>query len=432
MRICSGSSRLRRRPGGERGVVLVLTLFVLFITIAMMTQLSIGSSVAWNATKYRTDKLRMEMASRSAGQEILQLLLDDVAGADAASGFGDAMSASADPMGAAEGEEGEEEEDSPSDSGEDAWAKPMRIPIGDIEITTFVQDENGKYNVHRIVEGDDDQQQEERERMARILDSMRDGMDGDLDLIEGRRIVEELVDYMNRRRRDNDLPLADRQSLEDEDDYVLLDVLEEMLILNTVDESIFFDLLLSDEMVAPGLESVLTCYTRPGFEEADSGGELGDGAAAPPVAGDGEEEPQSFGEGGLEGVLTADPAIGDLVNLNTAPRAVLEGMFPGYDLSPVMVEDLVRWRNEVDEEAQRESDEQEVDQEAQDLQDALFGVDKDQPKQFFTSLEDVSKVPGFEADMMSEETQALLQENFGVQSDVFSVYLWARVRRDDG
>ena len=202
--------------------------------------------------------------------------------------------------------------------------------------------------------------------------------------------------------------------------------------VETVDESVFYDLVLDRDMVAPGLETVLTCYTRPGFEEADSGGEMGDGTEQQPAASDGSEEEESFGEGGLEGVLDADPAIGDLTNINTAPRAVLEGMFPSYELSQAMVEDLVRWRNEVDEEALRAEDEQDVDQEAQDLQDAMFGVDQDQPKQFFTSLEDLGRVPGFEADTTSEETQALLQENFGVESDVFTVYLWARVRRDDG
>ena len=54
------------RPGrraGQRGVVLILTLFVLFITIAMVSQLSIGASVAWNSTRYRADKTRMHRAA---------------------------------------------------------------------------------------------------------------------------------------------------------------------------------------------------------------------------------------------------------------------------------------------------------------------------------------------------------------------------------
>jgi len=459
MHVRTGS--LRRLAGprdGERGVVLILTLLTLLITVAMVTQLTVGSSVAWNATRYRADRIRMEHATRSAAQDVLQLLIDDVAG-EGASGLGQALGASGmgpsgampggdaipglqGDAGADGGEDGGGGEESPSDSRMDTWAKPMRVRIGNIEIVSFVEDENGKFNVHRIVEGSDENQELERARMARIVDKMRDGFDGDLGESDGRRIVEDLVGYMDRRRRDRDLPLPERHSLGDEDRWVLLGSLEEMLLLESVTEELFYDQVISDERIAPGLQSVLTCYVLPAFEEDSAAGEGIEGAPAAGAADAGGDFPsdsgaqtggegESVGEGGLQGVLEGEPPIGNLINLNTAPRAVLEGMFPGWELEPSKVEEIIRWRNEVDEEAADQRAQETPDPEAQELQDALFGRDEEDPLQFFSSLEEIAEVDGFGVEDLTPEIQAELEAQFGVQSDVFSVYLWARVVRDE-
>src|SRR5688572_19935852 len=124
----------------ERGIVLLLTMAVLFIAIALVAQLAVGSSVAYLSMRNRADVVRMDLACRSAAEEALNLLRDDVAGAEGASPMGAALGAGAGMPGAGEGDPaapggdgggdpaaGEEDDGSNSDSYEDTWAKPMRI-----------------------------------------------------------------------------------------------------------------------------------------------------------------------------------------------------------------------------------------------------------------------------------------------------------------
>ncbi|MDA1260033.1 MAG: hypothetical protein O3A20_05370, partial [Planctomycetota bacterium] len=63
MRIPPGGRTGRRH---ERGIVLLLTLAVLFISIALVAQLAIGSSVAHASMRNRADAVRMKWACRSA------------------------------------------------------------------------------------------------------------------------------------------------------------------------------------------------------------------------------------------------------------------------------------------------------------------------------------------------------------------------------
>ena len=51
-----------RRRRNEGGVILILTLFVLLITYAMVIQLTLSTSVAWMTSKNASDRIRMELA----------------------------------------------------------------------------------------------------------------------------------------------------------------------------------------------------------------------------------------------------------------------------------------------------------------------------------------------------------------------------------
>jgi hypothetical protein len=221
--------------------------------------------------------------------------------------------------------------------------------------------------------------------------------------------------------------------------------LEELLLLEHVDEGLYYDQVRGEE-IAPGLESVFTVWTTVDFEAPESGllegGEAApaDGGAADGGASDsgaaaaaeglaaGEEERR--GEGGLEGALQGEPPLGTAINLNTAPRAVIEGLLPEHQLPRHLTTALLRWRNEVDEEEAELRDGQDVDPDDQRLRDALFGEREEEPKRYFRSLEDIRQVPGFEEGELPLEVEQELLGLVGVQSDVFSVHLWARVKQD--
>ena len=189
-----GATRLKGLAGGRRlgegGVILILTLFVLLITYAMVTQLTLSTSVAWMTSKNASDRIRMELACKSAAEQILGVLADDAAGgnlggasAEAQSLLGELGYADGDAdSGGGEGAEGEEVEEEPdSDSLQDSWAKPMRVVMGNIHITSWVQDECGKFNLLTLVSPEIEERDAAKDRCHRILDFLREEFDDDLD-----------------------------------------------------------------------------------------------------------------------------------------------------------------------------------------------------------------------------------------------------------
>jgi len=486
MRLLAATKKMKH-PGrtGERGVILILTMFVLFLVIALITQLSLGAEVAFQATSNRSNHLRMELACRSTAEEIMTLIKDDASG-EASSGFSSALAGpgsfpgmdglGADGAGLGQdagqdtgqnagadgtdetGEEGEGEEDaSNSDSFEDGWAKPMRVMVDDIEVTTFVSDENGKFNLHLLLVEDEVAAEENFERAVRILGAMRNDFDDDLGESDARAILDELLRWMQVASRYEELPLMPRHSLDEESPYTMLSALEEMMLLETVNQELYYDQLRSNEMIAPGLESIFTIWTLPEFDaagastldadnpdgtegaDASSSGLDGLDAAGDETLGeesgstdntglDGDRDVQ--GDGGMEGVLDGNPPIGILININTAPRAVIEGMFPTVELTPVKVTALLEYRNEVDEDALEERDGADEEADDQELRESIYGEYEPEPRQFFRSLEQVTEVEGFGAEELQEETQAEIQALLGVQSDIFSVYVIANRKLD--
>ncbi|MFK5954931.1 MAG: type II secretion system protein GspK [Planctomycetota bacterium] len=473
------SSRKHLGRPGERGVILILTMFVLFLVIALITQLSLGAEVAHQATSNRANHLRMTLACRTTAEELLTLLKDDASG-EASSGFSSALSGpsafagmdsalGADGAGfdtnqgasegGQEGQDGEggeegEEDASNSDSFEDGWAKPMRVMVDDIEITTFVSDENGKFNLHLLLVEDELQAEENFERAVRILGAMRNDFDDDLGESDARAILDELLRWMRVDSRYEQLPLMPRHSLHDDSEYTMLSALEEMMLLESVNQELFYDQLRPNEMIAPGLESIFTIWTLPAFDQAGantlgsdnpdgatssnenaaSNGDLLNGGDAESSGADtgtslnGERDVQ--GEGGMQGVLDGDPPIGTLININTAPRAVIEGMFPSVELPPMKVTALLEYRNEVDEDALEERDGNDEDPDDRELRESIYGEYEPEPRQFFRSLEQITEVDGFAAEELQEDTQAEIQALLGVQSDIFSVYVIAMRKLD--
>ena len=458
-----GATKLKglagRRRLGEGGVILILTLFVLLITYAMVTQLTLSTSVAWMTSKNASNRIRMELACKSAAEQILGVLADDAAGGGLGGASAEAQSllgelgyadgdADAGGGGAAEGEDAAEEEPD-SDSLQDSWAKPMRVVMGDIQITSWVQDECGKFNLLTLVSPGIEERDAARERCQRIIDFLREEFDDDLDFTQAGRITEEIVQWLEGSNRNLDWPAPLRHSGSEESERILMLDLEELLLLEGVTPNLYHDQVRDEDRIAPGLETVFTVWTSvdidspdasddPGTspaEEAslfgdsvDSGGGLGEESSLETsVAVD---DRLSGAQGGLDDVLEAGAGVGIRLNLNTMPRAVMEGLLSTSELPAGLVKDILHFRNEVDEEAIAEEGQDEVDVEAQALERALYGETFEKPMQFFASVDDLEEVPGWDS-RLDDEQQERVKELVGTQSDVFSVHLWARIPPQD-
>ena len=69
-----------------------MTLFTLFIVIALITQLSLGSEVLYQASNNHATAVQMNLAGRTSAQELLSLIKDDANGEAGAGGFSSALS----------------------------------------------------------------------------------------------------------------------------------------------------------------------------------------------------------------------------------------------------------------------------------------------------------------------------------------------------
>lgn len=449
-----------------------MTLFTLFIVIALITQLSLGSEVLYQASNNHATAVQMNLAGRTSAQELLSLIKDDANGEAGAGGFSSALSGGEMQMpdsmmdsgglgggdGRDTGEEGVdgedadgegEDDDANVDSFGDSWARPMRMQLGDYEVVTFVDDENAKFSLVQLSQKDPEKREEAAESMVRIIDVLREDFDDDLSETDAQIIVDEVVSWLSPDSRDIDWPQPPRLSFDaEQNEYLLLNSLEELMLIEGITADLFYDQVREDNMIAPGLESVFTIYTMPKFTEAgaasleddaavdDSGDSvadaLSDDAALSDESSAGDDAVINDagnivdGEGGLDGVIGASSAVGIKININTAPRAIVQGLFPTFELPRVKTEAILEWRNQVDEEALSEREDADEDLEDIELRESIFGVNEDEPKQFFTSLEDLGKVDGFDQDNLEAETQEEIQELLGVQSEIFSVYVYVR------
>ena len=475
-----------RRPirPREGGVILLLTLFVILITYALVAQLTIGTSVSYRVAENSSDRIRMTRAANDvSADELLRMLADDMPGGaeDEAAAAADQLGSSFGDQGAgpgAEGEgEGEEEEDdgSNSDSRNDDWWRPTRFPIGEMEVHGFVQDENSKFNILSIFHPDEETRDANRERFVRILDFMREDFEDDLDTREAERILGEFVQWCEGDLRDLEYPLPQRHSTmllaqlaseaelaarpgnndagsgggetEQEPQQIqelfLPYSLEEMLLLESVTEAIFYDEVRSRDRIVSDDAAASEIYTTINFDppSADELGEVGDGTANDlsdvdtGVEGtdsneglddDADDSSLTNPIGGLDDILEAPAAIGELINLNTAHPAVIKGMLPTEQFPSFFVEQILRYRNEVDEETLAEQEGEDRDFDLVELERAIFREDEKVPMRYFRNLEDLTNIEGWE-DRLEPEQREAFEALIGVQSDIFSVYLWCRI-----
>ena len=449
------------RPDGgqreERGVALVLALIFSILLYILVAELVVAARMV-RATG-ENDALLARMRTQMLYQltEAEQQLLGDLEGAEGEAGgaggggLGGAMGQGGGaglpgaggqgaPGGAGEGE-GEAPPDPASqcDGSRDAWFQPVGRPEGDVTTYVWVEDENRKLNVLGLWSPDEKFAELTRARMVRLIDVLREDSEFDVTIADAERVVSDLLEW-GKRGGTEQMPRPLLKSLDEKRrDVVGLMHLDELLMLPSVNEDLFFDKVL-DGKVYLGLESVLTMWTAlridPGNPEkiarqraaaesrGDSRGAAAAGAGGAPGSGaQGSQGSQggqgSQGNAGGEAPAVQPEGLGVLVNVNTAPRAVLRCLFAEDRVPDRVIDAIVKHRNEVDEEAMLQAAEG-GGTEASDFGDVMPGAEK--KLRVFATIADLEQVEEF-AQFSDADAKAEFQAALTTKSEVFAIHL---------
>lgn len=389
----------------RRGAALLLAFLVLIVMIAIMYQIQSVTQIDARIARQEIARARMDEAIRSAVLQVYEDLAEDARAALGDEGGEGAAAQGAQGLGGqGGGEGGGEPGDLPRnpetvDSKMDSWYTPQSTNFEEIQIRILVRDEESKYNVLNMLDADEERAEEAFIRVVRILDKAREGTDLDIDSGEAEEMASAMLDYMRDRRSYDDVGKPVLLTDEEESEVSLPLTFREFRVLEPFREIHFRDLFGPDDERIHSIDAFLTIFTSPsvGAEEAASG----------PSAGVG----------------------GDIVNVNTAPLAVLSSMFDSRDIDYRVWDQILDYRNEDEEPIESEDDEGLDDEEEDPLLDEFGG--EVEPTQIFDSLDELEEIDAF-SELLEEEKQRVLAL-LGVESQVFEIICAARIStRTDG
>lgn len=437
---------------GERGIALVMALIFAILLYVLVAELSVSGRMvrATGENDALLARMRTQMLYQLADAE--DQLLQDLAG-QAAGGEGGGPLPGGSPLAGGlpgVGGEGGEEEDPAAkcDSSRDTWFEPVGHADRDVTTYVWIEDENRKFNILALWSPDEQFAEFSRDRLVRLIDSLREDSEFDVATTDAQRIVQEILDW-GRRPGTEQMP---RPRLKSDDDKrrevsgVLH--LDELLLLPAMTEDLYWDKVI-DGKVYLGLESVLTVWTSlrvdPGNPEklarqraaAEARGERPPGDPPPgnpeppsgnqsPGAGNQNAGGAPGGAGGNEATIQPD-GLGILVNVNTAPRPVLRALFPPDRIPDSVIDAILEYRNQIDEEATRKAEEQGTT-EASDFGDLRLGAE--QKRKFFATTADLEQVEAF-ARLPDPEIKAAFQNALTTKSEVFSIHLASLYKRNE-
>lgn len=423
----------------ERGVALVLTMIFAILLYVLVAELVVSGRMVRLTGENDALLGRMRNQMDFTLAQVEEVLLDDLAAQAAEGGEGGLGGMPGLPAGAGAGAgaaagaegDGEAEADPAAncDSSRDRWFEPQANSDGDLTTYYWVEDENRKFNLLALWSPDEEFARFSRDRMVRLLDTLRQDTEFDLSSSDAERIVRELEDWVRRPGTDS-IPRPRLKTDDDRSRDLTLPLhLDELLLLQSVSEDLFFDKVL-DGRVILGLESVLTLWTSlradPGDPEkiarqraiAQSQG-TGQGAPPPPPAPTPTQAdpnappPQPEGEG-------------IRINLNTASRPVLRALWPPDKIPDLVIDAIIRYRNE---EAEDETDSPASSSSlASDFGDLMLGAEK--KLKFFAEVSDLEQIQEF-ANLPDPQLKADFQRACTTRSDVFSIHLATLYRRND-
>ena len=402
----------------RQGAALLLSVLVLFVLIAIVFQISIGTMTDARIGRNDVGLTLIDRAIASAQWDVHEMLKLDGEEAEESGSEGPA------PMpGAAGGEPGEEQEP-PADSRKDEWAMPQRTEINSIDLRVLVEAENAKYNVLNILTEDEEEAEEAFQRVVRIIDLYREDTAEDLSDRDAEEMVSVLKEYLSERDR-SDFPQPELLTADEERDGLFLPMsLRDFLVLEHWHERYFRCYRDENDVRVHSLDQFLTVWSSPGFAGDVTTGEE-EGAPSPPLGGEEEEEEEEEegeGDGGEEEESESETQSGGSgspgygVNVNLAPEAVLAGLFDDRDVSGRFWSDVIEYRN------LEEEDEEDAETDTEPLYDEFNNEIIE--RRAFETLEELSEVRSW--DDQDPETQARIMSLLETESEVFTIYVTAR------
>ena len=374
--------RSRGLPERERrGAALLLTFLVLIVILMIVYQVARITGSERNEADRSLTLTQMDFAIQAALLENQKFLREDAE--QAAGGEGDTGADGAPGEGipdgeGGEGEEGGGEEEGPSDSLMDSWATVQQSTIGEVDVISFVVDEDRKFNILGMLDEDDELANEAEAIVVRILDRCREGTMLDIDGGTATDMAQAMRRYMTDRFSET-YPTPSLVGLEDGMPILPLS-LREFLVVPPFQDHHFRDYFDEQDNRVHSIDHFLTIYSSPTLGQA------------------------------------ADSELGYAVNVNTAPLQVLAGLFDSREIDPRVWLEIIDYRNEIKE---NDGDEEE---------EATFRQNRfneELPEfQVFTSLDQVEELPTL-ADM-EPETRNLVLSRLKVESEVFSITILAK------
>ncbi len=458
-----------------------MAFLVLMVVLAICAQLRVSTGASQRTAMNDMGITRMDQAIESSLLEVFdQLKTDAEAGSESGAAPGGAAGAGAGAgaaqlPGAAGAAAGGGQE--PVDSHEDAWGKPQRTEISQVELRVFVQDEDSKVNVLGMLAENEDEANKAYERVVKILDTCRQGTTEDIDSNDAERMANVMRGHL-RKRANSDSPRTKLLSdTEENPDVGLPLTLKEFAALEPFEPWHFRDYRDDRGKIVHSIGAFLTVYTalRTGDSllpptsgvingasgaaaAAGAGGTGGAngaaGGAANPAGGSGSpggKQSQSLGTGSLAGGIPAGASGGQnaaggqgaqggasggagaqggaggaasasssgiAVNVNTAPPCVLKALMEDRDISGRWWDSVIEYRN-LEEKKEDDTETEEPDPVYDEYGRVVI------VRQVFDTLAELDQVPGTERLSADPKTEVL--RLLGTQSQVFSIFVIARI-----
>ncbi len=444
--------RLQGGADGERGVALVLVLLIvalLYIIVAeLVTRSNFDQMTAHNQSVESNVRLSLALG---LGKAVEQLAEDSNGGEGGAEGGLGALGGAGAPGagglggvnqpdgaggvgGALGGGEagGEGEEEAVGDSSRDGWFKPTAIyDDNNIAVYAFFEDENRKFNLLSLVSPDKDFADLSRNRLVRLLDRLWEGTEKDIGHADAEIWVKDIQEWMSGRERNDDRPEPPLKTKVEGEDLILPLSLDELRLLPRIPHDVFDDRVIGEDLLR-GLYSVLTVHSS---LAVDQSGEEGSGTANTPAPAGQGGTGATGGAGTTGGTTAPTPGGGEQqgmigtgvqINPNTAPRVVLECLEDESEVPLRVVEALVRFRNEVDEEAEEKAAAARGEQDDGEL----LAEDSEKKLKYFKAVGDLNQVEDWD-NLPENDGKKRFESMLTTESNVFTIWLAVVHKRND-
>ena len=415
-----------------------MSLLVLLVLAALAFQISVTASTDARITRNDVTLTVMDNSIESALLQIFDKLKLDGEGGGGSEDPSAAAGAANTPMenpeqpaaNPAAGAAGGQQEQS-IDSRRDEWATPQRTDINEIKLRILIQDEDSKYNVLNLLNPDEKEAEAAFNRVVRILDLCREGTMEDIDERVAQEMARAMLDHMTKRKQSS-LPrpklLTDDEKAEDRGFPLSL---REFGHLKPFEDKFFMDYRDEDGKVVHSIESFLTVWNS--LETASELQSAQQTAATGNTANQGAPNASTGSKGAgassqPQGSSAGNPASstnriksetnGYAVNLNTAPVAVLKGLFDDRELSPRFWDEVVKYRN-----LEEEKEEGEEEEDPEDVPVDEYGRPMIK-RRIFEQLTELQEVDGWEN--LVPAVQDKLNQLLTTKSQVFSIFIVAR------